>query len=231
MASIWRVCGVSFVFVVVGPAVPCGAQRIVSPYRFVEESQAVGGFAGYVGTERGSLELGPKSGPVAGARYSLRLNGPFTLEAEFGYLPTERDVVGLDTLAADTVPVVRGEAALSLLLVTGALRFNLTGPRTYRGLQPYVLFAGGAAIDVSGGEEAGDLLPPGARFDFGTSFAGQVGGGLEWFLARRVALRADGRLVFWQLEAPAALLAHRPDVPDREWVQNVAGSVGVSVHF
>lgn len=228
MGSIWRACGV--IFVAACLAVPCRAQRIVSPYRFVEESQAVGAFAGYVGTDRGSLGLGPKSGFAAGARYSIRLNGPFTLEAEFGYLPTDRDVVGLDTLATDTVPAVRGEAAVSLLLLTGALRFNLTGPRTYRGLQPYVLFAGGAAVDLSGEEGAGDL-PANARFDFGTSFAGQVGAGLEWFVARRVALRADGRLFLWQLEAPPALLVHRPEVPDREWVQNLAGSLGLSVHF
>ena len=209
---------------------PAAGQAIRSPYRYLERTQSGGLFAGYVATDRGSLELGPGPGPIFGARYGIRLSGPFAVEGEVGLLPTSRYVVDLqEPEGAETpIPVRLREADISLLQLMAALRFNLTGPRTYRNLQPYLLAGAGAAFSVSD-EETTDLDPD-ERFDFGTTFAGQLGGGIEWFAMRRLALRLDGRLLFWELDYPRAF-SELGDVSSEEWVQNFYFSVGAAIHF
>jgi hypothetical protein len=210
---------------------PLAGQRIDSPYRFVDTKQSAGLFGGYVFTNKGSIDLGPESGPVFGGRYGIRLSGPFTIEADIGYFPSTRAV--RDTVPSEVTFSTIGEADMALLLARGALRFNLTGPRTWHGMQPFVVFGGGAAIDLSGEPAVEDDLPQDARFDFGTSFAGELGAGVELFFTRRLALRLDGRNVLWQLEAPIAfLLGDRAlTVADQEWAQNFFVSAGLSIQF
>jgi len=209
---------------------PAAGQAIRSPYRHLERTQSGGLFTGYIATDRGSLELGPASGPAIGGRYGIRLSGPFAVEGEVAYIPTSRYVVGLEEPegAETPIPVRLREANISLLQLTAALRFNLTGPRTYRNLQPYLLVGGGAAFSVSN-EETPDLDLD-ERFNFGTSFAGQLGGGIEWFAMRRLALRLDGRLLFWELDNPRAF-SELGNVSSEEWIQNFYFSVGAAIHF
>ncbi|HEY8470706.1 MAG TPA: hypothetical protein VIL18_13730 [Longimicrobiales bacterium] len=215
---------------------PGAGQQIRSPYRFLEQTQAGGLFVGYLGTDRGRFDLGPGPGPLLGGRYGIRLSGPFTIEGEAAFLPTSRFVIGLDqdTIAPDSIvsrPVRLGrESDQSLLLLLAGLRFNLTGPRTYRNLQPYLLAGGGAVIELSD-EDRGTDLPSDARFDFGTSFAGHLGGGVEWFAMRRLGLRLDGRLVFWEIDLPRAFQTEVPRAPDDEWVQHFYVSAGAAIHF
>lgn len=218
--------------VVLGPsAAPATAQAITSPYRFLDRGQSIGPFAGYISAGKGSVGFGASSGPLFGARYGIRITGPFTLEAEVGYFPTTRAV--LDTVPADTTVEVVGEADLALALAWAALRFNLTGPRTFHGVQPFLLFGGGAAIDIAGDAAAEEDLAADVRFDFGTSFAGELGAGIEWFLSPSAALRLDGRNVLWRLKTPLPFLQGDRSLvfPDREWVQNFQVSAGISVYF
>lgn len=210
---------------------PASAQAITSPYRFLDHGQSLGAFAGYIAASKGSVGFGASSGPVFGARYGIRITGPFTLEAELAYFPTTRAV--LDTVPADTTVEVVGEADLTLALAWAALRFNLTGPRTFHGVQPFLLFGGGAALDVAGDAAADEDIAPDARFDFGTSFAGELGAGIEWFLSPSAALRLDGRNVLWRLKTPLPFLqgARSLVFTDREWVQNFQVSAGFSLYF
>jgi hypothetical protein len=72
-----------------------------------------------------------------------------------------------------------------------------------------------------------------ARFDFGTTFAGQVGAGIEIFPVQRLAIRIDVRNILWQLKTPQALLLPNlgRTVPSEEWTNNVTASVGIAIHF
>jgi hypothetical protein len=86
---------------------------------------------------------------------------------------------------------------------------------------------------VQDDDAADEDVPSESRFDFGTTFAGQLGGGIELFPAERLALRIDARSVFWQIKAPDGLLVRnlgRP-LPEDEWVNNLTFSVGISFHF
>ena len=210
------------------------AQRIDSPYRFIETGQSLGGFAGYVATGQNELELGPKSAPVFGARYGIRISGPFRAEAMIGYMPSTRDVFAVDTLAADSTDrAFLTEADVQMLFAGAALRFDLTGPRTWNRLQPFLLAGGGVAVDFAGLSEEEEELPVDDRFDFGTSFAGELGAGVEMYLSDGLSLRADVRDSFWKLPTPAGFVNARPrgELAEDEWISNWTMSAGISLHF
>lgn len=209
-------------------ASPLSAQTVPSPYRHLENRQSLTFFGGQLFTDKGKLGLGPSSKQAAGVRYSIRLGGPFSAEASGTYLPSTRAVFDTALVAGGGLRSV-GTADLDLALVTASLRFDLTGPRTYHGFQPYILIGGGATIDLSGSSAVDSQVAPKARFNFGTRFAGQVGAGVEWFATRRVALRLDARDVFWRLRIPEAFVGD--GVANTEWVQNLGVSLGVVYHF
>jgi hypothetical protein len=213
------------------------AQVIDSPYRWVERAMNAGVFAGVISPTTGIVELGPQSGPVVGSRFSMRLSGPFTAELDVGYLPTSRAIVDTvrvggewQQIVVDGAPV---EAPVQMLLAQLGLRFNVTGARTYHGLQPFLLLGGGAAVDLVRRPTEEEILPINARFRFGTSFAGQLGGGVEWFATERVALRADVRNVIWRIRYPEAFRIADQDnvIPANEWRSNHQLTAGISLYF
>lgn len=208
------------------------AQNIDSPYRFIDTKQAGGIYAGYLFTGQGSLNLGPESGALYGVRYDLTLGGPFALEADVGYFSKMRAVY--DTVPGDTTRAVVGDSEFSTLLLTAGLRFNLTGPRTYHGLQPYAIFGVGAAFDLSNPSAVDEGLPGNVRFDFGTKFIGMLGGGTEILLGQRYSLRVDARNILWKLDTPQAFLLAGDQgllLPADEWAQNFGLTVSFAVRF
>jgi hypothetical protein len=220
-----------FAFLMLLAATPAFAQRITTPYHFFEETQAAGLTVAYISTDKGSIGLGPESGVAFGGRYHIRLSGPFFVEAEALYFPTTRAV--LDTAVVDSSFRVVGEAKTALALLQGSLRFQITGQRTWNGILPFFLLGVGVGVEAKGDEAADEDVPGEARFDLGTTFAGQLGAGIEIFPAERLAIRIDARNVLWQLKTPQGLL----DVdigrtlPADEWTNNLTASVGISIHF
>jgi opacity protein-like surface antigen len=214
-------------------APPAAAQRIDSPYRFLDHSQSIGVYGGYLGAREGRLSAGPQPAPVVGAHWAIRLSGPITLGAELGFSPMKRTVRDTAFVAADSLYAELGEADLNLLLGMANLRFNVTGARTWNGLQPFFLFGGGIAMDLSGASSIEQEIPTNARFSFGTSFAGQLAAGVEWFPSERVSVRADARNVLWKLSIPEAfiLTENARTFPRSEWEQNYLVSAGLSFHF
>lgn len=213
---------------------PVAAQQIASPYRYVDESQSASLFGGYIWSNEGDLGLGPHPGPVGGAGYSIRVSGPFTVQGSAAFFSTDRTV--LDTTRVDGQHRQLATADIGILLLDAALRFNLTGPRTFYNFMPYLLFGGGAAIEVVDDDEADTAASAGAVFDFGTTFAGEIGAGVEWFMTRRLTLRLDARDVLWQLPNPLAFreqatLAEEVTLSEDEWVQNFVLSLGIAYRF
>ncbi len=215
---------------------PLHAQQITSPYEFVEDGQVLGPRAAYIVTNQGTLNLGPHSGMGYSAHYSLRLGGPFNLDAGLMVLPTTRTV--MDTVPGDSAVLVDdplagvqelGEHDLGIAVVTGALRFDVTGPRTYRRLQPYVIFGGGLKFQLWDEGIQDVHLIDANRFEFGGGFVGEIGGGIEWFVTDRLTLRLDARDMFWKLNIPEAF--QRLNVPEDEWVQNLNASLGIGLRF
>jgi hypothetical protein len=214
-------------------AAPAAAQRIESPYRFVDTRQFLGVHASHVRTSEGVLEAGPQDGVAFGAGWAIRVTGPFMFGAEMSYLPTTRTVRDTAFVAADSLFAALGEADMHILMGMATLRLNITGPRTWNALQPFALMGAGVAIDLAPTGAVEREIPATRRFDFGTTFAGQVGGGVEWFPSPRLSTRLDARHMSWRLRVPEGF-AQTPigaRLSRADWEGNTVLTAGVSIHF
>jgi opacity protein-like surface antigen len=209
------------------------AQRIDSPYRFLDHRQHLGVYAGAQSAAEGLLGLGPQASPTFGARWSIRLSGPLALGADLSFTPAQRTVRDTVFVAEDSVFRALGDVDMQILALMGDVRFNITGPRTWHGLQPFVGLGVGVARDMSGRTELEDELEPGIRFSFGTSFAGQFGAGVDWFPVERLSLRIDARNRIWRIRAPETFgLTEAGRTTGRAtWENSALLSAGVSYHF
>ncbi len=221
-------------------AAPAVGQSIDSPYDFVDPSMELWTFGGAVLTERGTLGIGPGSSWSAGIGYTLRVSGPFNLDARLAYMPTTRDVfavVDADTLAIQEDPTVGleqiGTADLSLLLADVSLRFDVTGPRTWHNLQPYALIGVGAAFALTSDNAAEEELPEQAdlRVRFQNGVTGNIGGGLELYLGHRFTLRAEARDVLWKVHTPEGFRTRHRVVEESQWVQTAHLTLGLGYRF
>ncbi len=170
----------------------------------------------------------------------MRISGPFNFDARAAYLVTDRrvyNVVAADSAAVRQDPMVGleqvGTADLSLLLLDGSLRFDITGPRTWHRLQPYVLIGAGAALRVTSDKEAEEALPEDTnlRVRFQNGFTGHVGAGVEAYLTDRLSLRADARDVLWKVHVPQGFLVNGRVIDDEEWVQTAHLNLGLAFRF
>ena len=211
-------------------ASPLAAQRITSPYHYLDLPQSVTLFGAALKTQTGSVALGPESGNMYGGRLAYRASGPLQLELTFGYAPLNRVVRDTARVSAkDSTFRPAGTLSQNLLLAVIGVRFDLTGSRTWHGLQPYLAAGGGIASGSSG--SGGPTVPADAQFKFGTSFALQAGGGIEWYAARHVGLLVDARGLLWKLHTPSAFHTADGTLPASEWTQNGALSAGLAIHF
>jgi hypothetical protein len=207
------------------------AQTIESAYRFLDTRQSISVFGGHLETNRGALELGPRPGAIFGLRYDLGVGGPFVVEAELGWFSSTRAVQ--DTVPADTTRMTVGDVDFRGLTASVALRFDVTGARTWHGLLPYILFGGGFTTDMAAESDIETALPADVRFKYGSRFTGVIGGGVEWLSASQVGVRFDVRNLLWKLKAPGAFLFgdRALALPSSQWTQNVAFTAGLTLRF
>lgn len=201
------------------------AQTIPSPYRYLEESQSLSLHAGYLITDTGKRNLGPQSAPIVGARYNIRFGGPLAGVVGLSFLPSQRTVH--TRAGTDTVLTALGEADAPVLMGEAGLRFQLTGPRTWHGLAPYVTATGGIAMDLAGRDELEEDLPQAQRVEFGPALAVGLSAGTDWFLTERISLRGAARGYLWRLTVPEGLIGREQS----EWLRNFGGTLGVALHF
>lgn len=221
-------------------ASPAAAQQISSPYDFVDTSQGIRAFGGYVFTDRGVIDVGPGSGPAAGVGYTIRISGPFNFDGQVTVLPTSRHVfdVTSDTVGLGEDPNVGlrqvGTADLTLAMLDATLRFDLTGPRTWHRMQPYALIGAGGVFVVSRDDTVEEEELPSdvdLRARFQNGFTGHVGAGVEWYAGDRFSVRLDARDVLWKVHVPEGFLVPGRDIEDDQWVQNVNLSLGLVYRF
>lgn len=219
-------------------AAPAASQGITSPYDFVEHSMSVWAFGSAVFTDRGPLDLGPGSGYAAGVGFTVRISGPFNVDARAAFLPTSRrvyDVESADTALVRTDPMVGleqiGTADVSILLLDTSLRFDVTGPRTWHRLQPYFLMGAGAALRVASDNAAEEPLSEDLHVRFENGVTGHVGAGVEWYLTDRFSVRADARDILWKIHVPEGFFVDRRVVSEEEWAQTAHLSLGAAFRF
>lgn len=208
------------------------AQTIPSPYRFIETRQELSGFVGLFGADPGVFEFGPQDGRLVGIRYNIRLNGPISLEGTASYVPTTRSVI--DPNRAEGNRKV-GEADVQLGLVQAAVQLSPVGDRTWHALAPFLLIGGGVGFDMAGDQVIDNKLANADdRFQFGTTFVGDLGAGLRWLPTRSWGLRSDARFTIWQLDTPAGYRRSGRGlgtVEEKEWVSSLILAVGLAFSF
>jgi hypothetical protein len=215
------------------------AQTIPSPYDYIEKTQATGVFGGYLFidpdvsiTDSTSVPLGPLSGPLFGIRYQVRAAGPLSIDASVGVSPTERRLFGTTTdndSAFTGVVDLETTVPATVLLADVGLRFYVTGPRTWNGLAPFVIGAGGMVGDIRGSFAKEVDIADNARFRFGPSFAVGAGLGTDWFPVPNASLRVEAMGRLWRMSTPSGFLA--PSDERSEWNPAVGITVGGALHF
>ena len=207
------------------------AQTIPSPYQFIDTRQEAGAFTGWIAPGTGQFGYGPGPGPIAGARYELGFGSPISLEGVVGVITSTRDIVDPRRVEGNRVI---GDTPAKMVTADARLKLSITGPRTWHGLNPFVLVGAGLAWDLAEGSELEEDLAETDRFDFGTSFVAELGGGLRWFVTEQVILRADGLFYLWRLEAPLGFRDPErgfENVGQSEWANATGITLGVGYRF
>lgn len=215
------------------------AQTITSPYEYIDQSQRLGVQGGYMFLSSGvrlndstQLDMAPRSAPVLGLRYGVRVGGPLELTTTVSVLPTERNLwtVQFNDDSTATSPFLLGTIPSTVVSGDLALRLGLTGPRTWRGLAPYVAASVGLAGDVRGRNEVErDDIPVTALYRFGPSFALGTQLGTDWFPTPRTSLRVEVQGLLWRVTMPEAFV---PGQRARgEWNPGAGVTVGGAIHF
>jgi hypothetical protein len=216
------------------------AQTIPSPYQYIEKTRSLTVYAGYLSTspsvalaDSQTAELGHQSAPLVGIRYSMRVGGPLSLEGNFAFAPADRKLYDAQVSADSSVVTVSAtgaEVSDPLVMAEVALRFHLTGDRTFRGLAPFVLGSGSIVTSLGGLSDEEEAIPEHRRLDFGPRFAVGAGAGIDFFLSQRLSLRAEASYRLWKLQAPEGLLPSGFG-EQSEWSANTGLSLGAAYHF
>jgi len=229
--------------ILIAPALPssAAAQRIASPYEFLDYKKDLGVFVGYLFTDKGRAKLGPDDGPLAGIAFHVRVSDPIVITIQGAYFPGQRDII--NPAADEASERILGKTDLNLLLLSGRLNLQLTGSRTWHNIGPYVYGGLGIAIETSTspGCLPGPTVPtecqlqPRERFDYGTSFLGQLGIGAIWLPRKRLGLRVTFDNSIWKLNTPNGFYDETSTVfpvpPSSDWTNNLQLTGGLFFWF
>ncbi|MEJ2546425.1 MAG: outer membrane beta-barrel protein [Gemmatimonadota bacterium] len=232
------ICGLAAVLA--PSAATAQEERIESSYRWIDRSMRAGPYAGYIFTSRGNLDQGPGSSPVVGGRFRVRISSPLTFEVGLGYGSSDLYV----TDPREPRPAIVDTTNSSWLLAEVYVQLALTGARSVKKLQPYLLFGGGILQGLSE-EVSSKFAAPGEdlyRFEIGTTPSIGVGVGVEWDISDRLGLGAEFRDHIWRFKSPEAFLFPPTNLPNFSasgveapkesfWTNNLELSATLSYYF
>jgi hypothetical protein len=200
-----------------------------SPYHDVVFRQELTGFAGYYAASEDPVGVAPRSGPMLGVRYEIRLGGPAQFYARAAVASSERTLID-PTKGPDERTVGTDKLALGLLDV--GISMNLTGQKSWHHIVPVV--AGGLGVATTfQGEDVGG-------YRFGTPFALTLGGGIRWVPGGRLQVRADITDHLYQIRYPGTYYTPpatgvpavlEPTQKQNVWKHNAALTLGFSYLF
>jgi hypothetical protein len=199
-----------------------------SPYRDLEHSHELTGFAGYMSSPKDPAGVAYRGGPMLGARYEYRLGGPAYVVGRVGAIQSERTVI--DPSEPVETRIV-GDRTSTILFSDIGLALSLTGHKSWHGLVPVVQGGVGILADFRNSDVGG--------FRFGTPFALPFGAGVRWVPGGRLQVRLDFTDYLFRISYPEryyrstetvpAVLEN--SVPRSRWTHNGALTIGLSYLF
>lgn len=197
-----------------------------SPFRDLLWRQGWSVIGGYYAAASDVAGVAPRSGPMIGARYDIRIAGPANFYARIAGVSSERRVINPAAL-----PEARdqGVQSLTLGLADIGVSLDLTGQKSWNRLVPVVAAGLGIASDFESEDVGG--------YKFGTPFALSVGAGVRYVPGGRFQLRVDVTDHFYQIRYPSSY--YQSSAPTVEpvleatqkqnvWKHNAALTIGVS---
>lgn len=202
-----------------------------SPYQDLEYKQEGTLYTGWFAASKDPAGVAPRSGPMIGGRYEVRIGGPAQFTARVGHVFSERTV--LDPARTVAGGRDRGTQATGLWLGDVSLSLNLTGQKSIRHVVPLLNVGVGLASDFKGRDVGG--------YRFGTTFAFTWGGGVRWVPRDRWQLRADIADYLYQIQYPDTYYAPattggsdailKSNQAKSVWRHNAALTIGASYLF
>jgi hypothetical protein len=198
-----------------------------SPFRDLVYRQEATIVAGYFAAGSDPVGVAPRSGPMIGARYEIRIGGPAQFAVRAARVFSERDI--LDPTRPLDERIV-GTETWPLYLADLGITFNLTGQKSWRGVVPVASIGGGIASDFRGRADLGG-------YKFGTAFALSYGAGLRWVPDGRYQLRLDILDYLYQVRYPNTYFTGSGTLPpvrsgaQNVWTHNAAITLGGSYQF
>ena len=227
-------------FALVAPtalAAQVGADPGHSPYHDIRRGNGWTTSIGHLGGNGGPLRLSPNGGTTYSVRYDVRLSGLLQGFAEMGYLAAQRAV-----LAPDDSVVNRFGGPIDAPVWTPqiGLQINLSGPKTWHGVAPFVAFGLCAAVGKQTTQDTTEYV-------FGTTLLFRPSAGVRYYLGDRIHVRLEGSMYYWKMKYPATWLAEPAAQPPAsgdpsnapikssnglsDWVSTPALRLGIGVAF
>ena len=215
-------------------AVPASAQIVgrapdESPFRSLEFRQDVTLFSGWFNAARDPAGVAPQDAAVVGARYAIRVAGPVDFMARTAFAFSERTVINPRLVAAERVV---GVERWPLMMVDANFTLNVTGQKSWHGLVPTLSSGIGLVTDFKAEADTGG-------YQFGTTFAFNLGAGLRWIATDRMEVRLDLTDYMYKIEYPTLYYSRASDdtqvLPNTQprslWTHNRALVVGAAYRF
>ena len=201
-----------------------------SPFRDLEYKQEFTAYTGWFAAGKDPAGVAPRSGPLVGARYDVRIGGPAQFSARLGTVFSERRILDpRKTGAARELGVLQQ----GLYLGDVGISVNLTGQKSWHTLVPYTQAGVGLASDFKGRDVGG--------YQFGTTFAFNFGTGVRWVPRSRWQVRADVTDWLYQVQYPDTYYIPtttggsdavlRENQAKSAWKHNLALTIGGSYLF
>jgi len=179
---------------------------IDTPFDWIPRSLRIGLYGGYLATDRGTLDIGPGSAPLLGARARARLSAPLSLEANVAYGSSDRKVIDP---RLESGPAAVDEVDSDFLMFQVGMQFSFTGNRTWNGIQPYAIVGAGFLFGVN--EDRSPVFADQAarqfEFQLNTLPTVQAGVGVEHLLNDRLGVSLELRNHFFRIETPDAFFS------------------------
>jgi len=200
-----------------------------SPFQDLDYRQELSLYTGWLSAGEDPAGVAPRSGPMAGVRYEIRIGGPAQFYARAGLVRSERTI--LDPVNPPATRMI-GEPKVDLVMADVGLSMNLTGQKSWHGFVPVVSGGLGVVSDLDEADVGG--------FRLGTPFAVSLGAGLRWLSGGNLQLRADVTDHLYQVKYPDSYFVAPSATPEpvlaptdkqNVWKHNIALTLGASYLF